>query len=63
MDFSDGETTGIKSIDDLTIDNLHFDADAWYTLDGRQLSGKPTQRGVYINNGSKVVIKLGHGGL
>ena len=31
--------------------------DAWYTLDGRRLSGKPSQRGVYINNRSKVVIK------
>ena len=29
----------------------------WYTLDGRQLSGKPTQRGLYIINGKKVVIK------
>jgi hypothetical protein len=21
----------------------------WYTLDGRKLSGKPTQKGLYIN--------------
>lgn len=33
------------------------DSDYWYTLDGRRLSGKPTQRGVYVNNGRKVVIK------
>lgn len=32
-------------------------ADAWYTLDGRRLSGKPTQRGVYVNGERKVVIK------
>lgn len=31
--------------------------DAWYTLDGRRLSGKPSQKGVYINGGKKVVIK------
>jgi len=31
--------------------------DAWYTLDGRRLSGKPSQKGVYINGGVKVVIK------
>lgn len=29
----------------------------WYTLDGRELDGKPTQRGIYIVNGKKVVIK------
>ena len=30
---------------------------AWYTLDGTRLSGKPTAKGVYINNSKKVVIK------
>ena len=29
----------------------------WYTLDGRKLNGKPTAKGIYINNGRKVVIK------
>ncbi len=29
----------------------------WYTLDGRQLSGRPHSRGVYVNNGKKVVVK------
>lgn len=29
----------------------------WYTLDGRCLSGMPTKKGLYINNGRKVVIK------
>ncbi len=29
----------------------------WYTLDGRQLNGKPTEKGVYIVNGKKVLIK------
>ena len=28
-------------------------AESWYTLDGRRLSGKPAQRGVYIHNGRK----------
>ena len=31
--------------------------EAWYTLDGRKLDGKPTQRGIYINNGKKTIIK------
>ena len=31
--------------------------EAWYSLDGRRLQGKPAQKGVYINNGRKIVIK------
>lgn len=32
-------------------------SDAWFTLDGRKLSGKPSVKGVYVNNGRKVIIK------
>ena len=32
-------------------------AGAWYDLSGRKLTGKPTVKGIYINNGKKVVIK------
>ena len=57
---SNGEVTGIGtlSVDNgqLTIDN-YADADDWYDLQGRKLSGKPTQKGLYINNGRKIVIK------
>ena len=31
--------------------------DGWYTLDGRKLSGRPTQKGLYINKNKKVLIK------
>ena len=31
--------------------------EGWYTLDGRRFSGKPEAKGLYINNGKKVVIK------
>ena len=57
LNFGDGdETTGIISIDNgqLIIDNS---MDAWYSLDGRRLTGKPSRAGVYINNGKKIVIK------
>ncbi len=56
LNFGEGEATGILSIDHspLTIDHS---SDAWYTLDGRRLNGKPTQKGIYINNGRKVVNK------
>ena len=29
----------------------------WYTLEGRKLDRMPTQKGIYINNGRKVIIK------
>jgi hypothetical protein len=32
-------------------------SERWYTIDGRRLNGKPTTKGLYINNGNKVVIK------
>ncbi|MBR3026937.1 MAG: hypothetical protein IKH58_02260 [Bacteroidales bacterium] len=32
-------------------------AGVWYTLDGRQLQGKPASAGIYVNNGRKVEIK------
>lgn len=31
--------------------------DAWFTLDGRKLDGKPKTKGLYIYNGKKIVIK------
>ncbi len=31
--------------------------EGWYTVDGRKLNGKPTRKGVYVNNGHKIVIK------
>ena len=56
IDFGDDEATGIISIENgkLTIDNA---SDAWYSLDGRKLQGKPSVKGVYVNKGRKVVIK------
>jgi hypothetical protein len=38
----------------LIIDN--YDG-AWFTLDGRRLQDKPTQKGLYIRNGKKVIVK------
>ncbi len=60
MDFDDGETTGVVSIDNsqLTIDN---EAGAWYDLQGRKISVSSASsvlpKGVYIHNGKKIVIK------
>ena len=48
-------TTGIANIKHETL-NIKSD-DAWYSLDGRKLDGKPTQKGIYVNGGHKVVVK------
>ena len=31
--------------------------DGWYTLDGRKLNARPTQKGIYINKGKKILVK------
>ena len=31
--------------------------DSWYTIDGRRLEANPAQKGVYMKNGKKIVIK------
>ena len=53
---SNGETTGIVDMDHGTW-NVEYKVDAWYSLDGRKLQGKPSQKGLYIHNGKVVVIK------
>ena len=53
LEFEDEETTGIEN-SEFTNDNSD---DSYYTLDGQKLDGKPTQKGVYIVKGQKIVIK------
>ena len=54
-DFDDEEQTGISS---LTPDpSPKGEGSDYYTLDGRKINGKPTKKGIFINNGRKVVIK------
>ncbi len=49
---SDSEATGIRSMD-----NGQLIMDNWYDLNGRKLNAAPTRKGVYIQNGQKVVVK------
>ena len=49
------EETGIGEVSNIKPQSSN--SASWYTLDGRKLSGKPTQEGIYINNGQKMVIK------
>lgn len=30
---------------------------AWYTIGGSRMGGKPTQRGIYLHNGKKVIVR------
>lgn len=55
MNFGDEEVTGIMTTN-FTNDTNDMNGQ-WYTIDGRKFSGQPTQKGVYINNGKKIVIK------
>ena len=50
----DGSTTAIKSVN---ADNFSTKLNGWYTLDGVKLQVAPTQKGVYIKDGKKVVLK------
>ena len=63
LNFGDEETTGVPP---LTISPEGEKSEAFpregldgvfYTLDGRRLNGKPIAKGVYINNGKKIVVK------
>ena len=55
LNFGDDEATGIISVHDSGF--RVNGSDAWYTIVGRKLDKQPTQRGVYVSNGRKVVIK------
>jgi len=50
----DDGTTGV--ISQLSTLNSQL-SDVWYSLDGRKLNAKPTAKGIYVNNGRKVVIR------
>ena len=49
----DGNATGIATTNVTNVANAD---DAWYSLDGRRINGKPA-KGIYIKGGRKVVIK------
>ena len=55
LSFDGEETTGISLTPGPSPEGEG--SDYWYTIDGRKLSGKPSQRGMYINKGKKIVVK------
>ena len=55
LDFGDGEMTGIQTI--RTSDQSAAQQQGTYDLQGRRINGQPTQKGIYIVNGKKTIIK------
>ena len=48
----------ITAIDNSPLSIVHCPlSTSWYDLRGRKLNGAPTTKGVYINNGKKLVIR------
>ena len=54
---ADGTTTAIKAIEFGKGVNAVENAEGWYTVNGMKLEGAPTQKGTYIKDGQKVIIK------
>lgn len=52
--FDDDSTTGIKAVN--REERIVNSDDAWFDLQGRKIQ-EPTQRGLYIHNGKKIVVK------
>lgn len=52
-----GANDGTSALRGVTAEGTNGKSDAWYTLQGRRLSAKPTKSGLYLHNGKKVVIK------
>jgi hypothetical protein len=51
---ADGTVTAISNIN---AEGVAVPAEGWYTINGVKLQGAPTQKGIYINNGKKIVVK------
>ncbi len=54
LEFEDEQTTGIDGV--VASDSMDENG-GYYSVDGRKIKGMPTQKGIYIQNGKKVVVK------
>ncbi len=50
------DTSIVSGINEFHTPNNQIQSD-WHTLSGTRLNGKPTQKGIYLNNGRKVLVK------
>ena len=53
LNFGNGETNTVENSRMAVEDGTG----TWFTIDGWKLKGKPTTKGIYVNNGRKVVVK------
>ncbi len=53
LNFGD-EETGIENVQ---ASEFNAQSGIWHTLDGRRLNGQPKQRGIYVKDGRKEIIK------
>ena len=53
MTLEDADVDGIDTVVTIDADGT----ERYYDLNGRQLPGKPTSKGVYIHNGKKIMVK------
>ncbi len=56
MSLEEDDATGISEVKDDETQVAQGD-DAWYTLGGMRLQGKPGAVGMYVSNGKKIIIK------
>ena len=53
---ADGSITAIKSVS-ADAEKAGINKEGWYTINGVKLQNAPTQKGIYIFNGKKLVVK------
>ena len=47
----------IDPVKEIRLSSSDVDSEPWHTLQGTRLNHKPTQRGIYIVNGKKILLK------
>ena len=61
--FGEDNATAIESIDNGLLEPnvqssmFNVQSEPWFTLDGRRLSSQPTQKGIYVKQGKKYIVK------
>ena len=55
LNFGEDESTSIRLVNSSSVDEKG--SDCYYMLDGRRLNGRPTEKGIYILRGKKIVIQ------
>ena len=50
---AESSTTGIETVGAAASEG----SGVWYGLNGQQYGGKPSAKGIYVNNGKKVIVK------